>query len=175
MRQWVHGMLMLAMVPASILANEMGIDFSSEISKLRAAQTVKLVLISPTIVFRTPPDEATLLGQGCIIITQDRSRIAELVDILSRTDMSAREPDFMRQEARNGIYFELPGGTQRKFIFGENHGGHYPVRGEFNGVTMNIGETLPHGLRTWMLGLTTADPNALKGGGDCQYGFDDSK
>jgi hypothetical protein len=121
--------LLLSTVTLNAKGNKM--NFTKQIRTLKMISTATVVLVPPDVFYRVRLDEARLREFGCTYVSQDKSHIARLVDILTRTNIRAVSSLEGSWEIRKGIFLKLEDGSEVKLLLEKESSNYNTIRGEF--------------------------------------------
>lgn len=94
-------------------------DINQDIATLSTIRSASVVLVPPSMLFRSPLTEASLLKVGCTYSSDNRAQIDALKNLLLRNNLRSDPSPQADFDLRNAVYLTFTAGVTVKILLGE--------------------------------------------------------
>ncbi len=95
-------------------------DINKDLATLSTIRSASVVLVPPSMYFRSPLTEASLLKVGCTYTSDNPAQLDALKNLLMRNDLRADPSRQAQFDLRNAVYLTLTDGVTVKILLGES-------------------------------------------------------
>jgi hypothetical protein len=155
---WIVATGIIFNIQASVAqktSEEKTMDLIQQMQVLQTTRVATVVIVPPDWAFRVRLNEGSLKDVGCTFVTRDPSRIANLIEVLKRTDVRITDSIYSSWEPREGIFLSLSDASEVHFLFDQHFAGRNIVQGtlthlpHFDNSYVTGNESLPRELIRW--------------------------